>query len=299
MFAPAMPARRSPVSVAFSAALHAVVLSAGIWAADLRAFEAPRPARRSVTFLAVVSRLPEITIADARPAADAPAPVAHTPAVAVAPAPEPTAAREAPPVHEPAARPLEAVRPEAAPIVAAIVPEPLPVESVTPSAALPPPPVAVGGFDRATNGRSSASGVVGVVVGAGLQSARAAAMPRGGSADAVRSAGFDVVTQPRAAPVAPVAAAPERLDVPVEIVFKPTPAYTDEAKALRVQGEVIVEVEFTAQREVRVLRVVRGLGHGLDESAVRAASQIRFTPAQSAGRPVDVRTIVHIVFQLS
>jgi outer membrane biosynthesis protein TonB len=45
--------------------------------------------------------------------------------------------------------------------------------------------------------------------------------------------------------------------------------------------------------------VVRGLGHGLDESAARAAARIRFRPARRAGRPVDVRTIVRIVFRLA
>ena len=51
---------------------------------------------------------------------------------------------------------------------------------------------------------------------------------------------------------------------------------------------------------VRVLRVVRGLGHGLDEAAQRAALRIRFKPAQSSdGRPVDSRATVHITFRLS
>jgi outer membrane biosynthesis protein TonB len=50
---------------------------------------------------------------------------------------------------------------------------------------------------------------------------------------------------------------------------------------------------------VRVLRVVRGLGHGLDEAAQRAAVRIRFKPAQSDDRPVDSRATVHITFRLS
>jgi TonB family protein len=47
------------------------------------------------------------------------------------------------------------------------------------------------------------------------------------------------------------------------------------------------------------VRVVRGLGYGLDEAAVTAAQQMRFKPAQDAGRPVDFKTTVHIVFRLA
>jgi TonB family protein len=94
-------------------------------------------------------------------------------------------------------------------------------------------------------------------------------------------------------------AAPERPDVPLEVLSKPTPTYTAIARELRLEGEVSLEVEFCASGAVRVLRVVRGLGHGLDEAAMKAAEQIRFKPAQSHGRAVDVRTTVHITFRLS
>jgi TonB family protein len=82
-------------------------------------------------------------------------------------------------------------------------------------------------------------------------------------------------------------------------VFKPTPEYTDEARSARIEGTVTLELEFTAAGDVRVLRVVHGLGHGLDEAAERAALRIRFKPAQSDGRAVDSRATVHITFRLS
>lgn len=86
---------------------------------------------------------------------------------------------------------------------------------------------------------------------------------------------------------------------PVEIVWKPNPAYTSEAWQLRLEGKVLLEVTFTAAGEVRVLRVVKGLGHGLDEAAVAAARQIRFKPERVNGQPVDSTATVHIVFQLA
>jgi TonB family protein len=113
----------------------------------------------------------------------------------------------------------------------------------------------------------------------------------------VQTAGFD---QRASAPTQPSVAAPTKpIDRPVEIVFKPTPEYTDEARSARIEGTVSLEVEFTAAGDLRVLRVVRGLGHGLDEAAQRAALRMRFKPAQSDGRPVDSRATVHITFRLS
>jgi TonB family protein len=111
----------------------------------------------------------------------------------------------------------------------------------------------------------------------------------------VRTSGFDAKPAPEKAP----APSPQRIDTPVEILFKPTPAYTDEARALKLEGEVLLEVEFSASSQVRVVRVVRGLGHGLDESAARAAEQMKFKPAKSNGRSIDFRTTVHIVFRLA
>jgi TonB family protein len=112
----------------------------------------------------------------------------------------------------------------------------------------------------------------------------------------VQTSGFD---QRASAPAQPSVAVTKPIDQPVEITFKPTPEYTDEARSARIEGTVSLELEFTAAGDVRVLRVVRGLGHGLDEAAQRAALRIRFKPAQSDGRPVDSRATVHITFRLS
>ena len=85
----------------------------------------------------------------------------------------------------------------------------------------------------------------------------------------------------------------------VEITFKPNPVYTDEARQLKLQGEVLLEVSFGANGSLHVNRVVRGLGHGLDEAAVNAANKMRFKPALRNGQPVDSTAIVHVLFQLA
>jgi TonB family protein len=86
---------------------------------------------------------------------------------------------------------------------------------------------------------------------------------------------------------------------PVQILYKPNPAYTAEARQLQLQGEVLLEVMFGANGQLQVNKVVRGLGHGLDESAVAAANKMKFKPAQRNGSAVDSTAIVHVVFQLA
>ena len=86
---------------------------------------------------------------------------------------------------------------------------------------------------------------------------------------------------------------------PVEIIYKPRPDYTEDGRKHSVEGEVTLEVIFTAAEQVLVVRVVRGLGYGLDEQAIRSAQQIRFKPAQLGGQSIDSRAVVHIIFQLA
>jgi TonB family protein len=154
--------------------------------------------------------------------------------------------------------------------------------------------VADAGFGTAM--ATSRPGVAGrAVADAGFGSTVPAA-PRTQVPQVVRPTDFD------AHPAQPAPRAPAnepRVDVPLEILSKPTPVYTEEARTLRIEGDVVLDVNFSAAGDVRVVRVVSGLGHGLDESATRAARGMRFKPAQSGGRPIDVRTTVHIVFRLA
>jgi len=118
----------------------------------------------------------------------------------------------------------------------------------------------------------------------------------GSGAGQVRASGFAenaITDQPkRDVPKAPK-------ELPVKILSKPKPAYTAEARDLKLEGEVLVEVQFCAAGEIKILRVVKGLGHGLDEAAQQAAVAIRFKPAARDGAPVDTVGRVHIVFQLT
>jgi TonB family protein len=85
----------------------------------------------------------------------------------------------------------------------------------------------------------------------------------------------------------------------VEIVSRPPAEYNASARQLRIEGDVVLSVTFLADGRVEVHGVIRGLGHGLDEEAIRVAQQMHFRPATRNGRPVDVNTHVTISFQLA
>jgi TonB family protein len=111
----------------------------------------------------------------------------------------------------------------------------------------------------------------------------------------VGSVGIPQVTTP--APTAMAKAVPASTNL--EVISKPAVQYTNEAKQLKVQGDVILRVTFTAAGHVVVESVVHGLGHGLDEEARRVAEQIRFRPATKNGQAVDLTTNITITFQLA
>jgi TonB family protein len=85
----------------------------------------------------------------------------------------------------------------------------------------------------------------------------------------------------------------------VNILDKPRPEYSPEARQAKIEGDVVVEVVFLASGQVQVNRVVSGLGHGLDQAALRAAQQIKFKPARNDGQLVDFPARVRIEFRLA
>jgi TonB family protein len=111
--------------------------------------------------------------------------------------------------------------------------------------------------------------------------------------------GFENVRPVARAPAENAPAPPPTNFQPVEILSKPSPAYSEEARRLGVQGEVALSVVFQADGMIRIIGVVRSLGHGLDQAAVQAAMQIRFKAAQHGGQPVDFPAILHIEFRLA
>src|SRR5262245_18710391 len=162
--------------------------------------------------------------------------------------------------------------------------------------------VSAAGFGDAAGGspqggRPGKSGAVGSVGGFDVGAPGGTRVS--GNPGTVASAGFAAPAEAPKTPLSPQKTSEPINEKPVEILFKPRPDYTDEARKMRIEGEVLLRVLFTSSGTARVLDVIRGLGHGLDDNAIRAAEQIRFKPAQRAGQPADSTAIVHIVFQLA
>jgi TonB family protein len=152
------------------------------------------------------------------------------------------------------------------------------------------------------NGSGGTKGIKGTIASAGFGNGIAQAGQGDGRSNGrggtVQTAGFSA-QQFSQGPVRPQQADSGPATTPVEIISKPNPVYTDEARQLKLQGEVLLEVSFGANGQLHVNRVVRGLGHGLDEAAISAANKMRFKPAQHFSQPIDSTAIVHVVFQLA
>ena len=146
-------------------------------------------------------------------------------------------------------------------------------------------PLLAGSFDLPVgpgqgNGSGGAKGIRGTVASADFGSGiatpgRGDGRSSGRGNAAVQTSGFG------AQEVAQVTPHVQHMDTTptttaVEITFKPNPVYTDEARKLKLEGEVLLEVMFGANGQLQVIRVVRGLGHGLDEAAIAAAAQNTF-----------------------
>ncbi|HEY2405005.1 MAG TPA: energy transducer TonB [Polyangiaceae bacterium] len=76
------------------------------------------------------------------------------------------------------------------------------------------------------------------------------------------------------------------------------PTYTDDARAAGIEGRVRVEVTIDESGSVISAKVISGLGHGLDESAVAAAKRMTFSPATRGGKPVQSTFIIAVRFEL-
>lgn len=149
------------------------------------------------------------------------------------------------------------------------------------------------------NGTGGDKGIRGTVASSGF--GNGTAIPPAGNGrkgGSVQTGGFGNETVAAEAPKKKAANAGPA-DTPVSILDKPRPDYTAEGRNLKLEGDVVLDVVFLANGRIQVNRVVSGLGHGLDESAVRAAEQIKFKPALREGQPVDYPARVRIEFRLA
>lgn len=83
------------------------------------------------------------------------------------------------------------------------------------------------------------------------------------------------------------------------VLADPKPGYTEDARRSRTEGIVLIQAVIRKDGSVDSFKVLRGLGHGLDESAIQTiASRWRFRPGTLNGVPVDVLASIEVSFRL-
>jgi len=148
------------------------------------------------------------------------------------------------------------------------------------------------------NGTGGKNGIAGTVGSTGFGNGTAIPPSGSGKKGTVVASGFGATDTSTEAPkkkagAGPVASPPQLLD-------KPKPEYTAEGRSLKIEGDVVIDLVFLANGTVQINKVASGLGHGLDEGAIKAAEHIRFKPAtDQSGTPVDFPARVRIEYRLA
>jgi len=91
---------------------------------------------------------------------------------------------------------------------------------------------------------------------------------------------------------------PNGIVAPPQVVSSTYPAYTDEARNRRIEGVVTIEAAFDPAGNPTVVRIVKGLGYGLDENAAAILKDWRFLPATRNGDRIAVIAQVDVQFNL-
>jgi periplasmic protein TonB len=82
------------------------------------------------------------------------------------------------------------------------------------------------------------------------------------------------------------------------LIFSVEPEFSEEARKAKVAGNVLVNLWVDTNGNPSHVRVIRGVGMGLDEKAMEAVRQYKFKPAMENGRPVLVELNVEVNFQI-
>ena len=87
-------------------------------------------------------------------------------------------------------------------------------------------------------------------------------------------------------------------DKPPAITHTVVAEFSDQARRERFGGVVLISMIVNEEGMPTDVKVVRSIGHGLDEKALEAARQYRFTPAQRDGKPIAARITMEISFRI-
>ena len=87
-------------------------------------------------------------------------------------------------------------------------------------------------------------------------------------------------------------------DYPPQLLRRAEPQFSEEARKKKVNGTITISLLITEQGMPADVRVVRGLGYGLDENAVEAVKQYRFKPAMKDGRAIAQHISIEVSFHI-
>jgi TonB family protein len=82
------------------------------------------------------------------------------------------------------------------------------------------------------------------------------------------------------------------------LLFKSEPEYSEEARAAKFQGTVLLYIEVAPDGTAQNIRVTRPLGLGLDEKAIESVRRWKFKPGMKDGQPVTVQATIEVNFRL-
>lgn len=92
---------------------------------------------------------------------------------------------------------------------------------------------------------------------------------------------------------------PHKLAKRPKVLKVPVLDYPPEAKKLEIEGTVVLLVTVDAKGGVSKVKVLKGLGHGLDEVAVKALTLARFEPGTDGEGPVATDITYNYIFELT
>lgn len=85
---------------------------------------------------------------------------------------------------------------------------------------------------------------------------------------------------------------------PPALIYSPSPRFTRSAKEAGINGTVVIGLIVDASGAPQQVHIVKPLGMGLDEEAVRDVSEYRFKPATYEGQPVPVEINIQVNFRI-
>ena len=81
-------------------------------------------------------------------------------------------------------------------------------------------------------------------------------------------------------------------------VYVPNPEYTEKARKKGIEGTLLLAIAVNRSGGVDAVKILRSIDPGLDQQAIDAVKQWKFSPAEKDGEPIPFQTQVEVHFRL-